>query len=67
MDDLRTISENTFSVIFKNYILVLSLLGLILAFALYVYFFRHTIAEYFDSHQKKEIKPAVEPKQATPA
>lgn len=54
MDQLRTLSENTLGVLLKNYFLTLALLGLILAFALYVYFFRGTIAEYFDNHDKKK-------------
>jgi hypothetical protein len=54
MEQLRTLSENTVGVLLKNYFLTLALLGLILAFALYVYFFRGTIAEYFDNHEKKK-------------
>lgn len=68
MDGLRELSEDTFSVLIKNYILGLVLLGLILAFALYVYFFRHTIAEYFDDgKQKKEVKTEAVLKKETPA
>ncbi len=54
MDQLRTISDSTLALLFKNYVLSLALLGLILAFALYIYFFRGTIAEYFDNHEKKK-------------
>jgi hypothetical protein len=67
MDQLRTLSENTLGVLFKNYFLTLALLGLILAFALYVYFFRGTIAEYFDGHDKKEIVSSKVEKNTEPA
>jgi hypothetical protein len=57
MDGLRELSEKTLAAIFQNYYVTLALLGVVLAFALYVYFFRGTIAEYFDAHTEK--KPAV--------
>jgi hypothetical protein len=63
MDQLRGLSENTLGLLFKNYFLTLILLGLILAFALYVYFFRGTIAEYFDSTTPDKKKTAATPQQ----
>jgi hypothetical protein len=61
MDGLRDLSEKSLALIFQNYTVVLSLLCLVLAFALYIYFFRNTIAEYFATKKPtpaKEQAPA---------
>jgi len=54
MDRISEISEATLGLLLKNYILILSLLGLVLAFALYVYFVRNPLSEFFEGTPAKK-------------
>ena len=64
MERLGEISEATMALIFKNYLVVLALAGLVLAFTLYIYLYRAPLlSEYFANAEKavtekKETPPA---------
>jgi hypothetical protein len=55
MDRIRELSEGSLNILVQNSIAASVLVCLILAFALYIYFFRHTISEYFTNDSKKAI------------
>ena len=65
MERLGEISEATMALIVKNYIVVLALASLILAFTLYIYLYRAPLlSEYFANAEKKD---AAEKKETAPA
>lgn len=65
MDRIRELSEGTMTLLTQNAVAAAVLVCLILAFALYVYFFRHTISEYFTGDNKKTAPPSQQ-QQPTP-
>ena len=64
MDRLGEISDATLGLLIKNYTLILALLGLVLAFALYVYFVRNPLSEFFESAPLKKETEKKEQEQA---
>ncbi len=63
MDQINEISEATLGLLLKNYTLILVLLGLVLAFALYVYFVRTPLSEFFEATPAKKETEKKEPAQ----
>lgn len=63
MDRISEISEATLGLLLKNYILILTLLGLVLAFALYIYFVRNPLSEFFEGTPAKKETEKKEPAQ----